>query len=182
MRSSALDEQIEKRPGSATRRPTLLTQVPGVGTLTARASSSPLKTQPAFPKARARRLLCGSAAPPGYLGLSFALSCGSPKPATITCAGCLVHRRSLHPRPLRPGLRSQALGTVFTLRKAARAARNGRWWPWLANSRCCSCGSGRPVKSMSPCATRSGGRRLLPASGQDGPTNAGRPDSGSHSR
>ena len=58
--------------------------------------------------------------------------------------------RPLRPRALRPGQVPCATLVSASANAAARGPRNGPWWPWPANYRCCSSNSGGSRCPISP--------------------------------
>ena len=128
-----LDQRIEKICEEKYPETQRLTQVSGVGSLTALAFVLTIEDS----TSRARRIS----------------SCRSPKPATSTCASfwwvvpIIFWGRSAAPAICVPAANGSP-------RRAEKTASGGRWWRWPANWRCCYTGYGRTAVSMCPCVRR----------------------------
>ena len=145
----ALDKKIEEMAEERYPETALLTQVAGVGTLTATVYVLTLEDPQRFPRSRS----VGS-----YLGLRPRDS-GSLQPQLrITKAGdehlrwLLVGRPTTSSDPSAP-IPTCGAGASSLQRRVAGPPRSGRRWRSPASSPCCFCASRPQERSMSPYAT-----------------------------
>ena len=136
----ALDGEIERLATERYPECALLTQVPGVGTLTALVFLLTLEDPERFRTSRAVGSYLAYV-PARPTPVRSPHSCISPRLGTSTCAGSWWQRPTTSWGPSARILISGAGDSRWPSREA-REARSGPWWPWPASLPCSFCVSG----------------------------------------